>query len=71
MLTEVGRLLYRYALEALRLMDEAEMALAKMSKTVQGSLRIGASSIPGQYIAACPREVQPKLSESRLIVDTR
>ncbi|OLN33202.1 selenium metabolism-associated LysR family transcriptional regulator [Desulfosporosinus metallidurans] len=49
-LTEEGRLLYRYALEALRLMDEAETALSKMSKTVQGSLRIGASSIPGQYI---------------------
>jgi len=41
-LTEEGRLLYRYVLEVLRLMNEAE--------TVQGSLRIGASSIPGQYI---------------------
>jgi len=49
-LTEEGRLLYRYVLEVLRLMNEAETALAKMSKTVQGSLRIGASSIPGQYI---------------------
>jgi len=49
-LTEEGRLLYRYALEVLRLMDEAETELAEMSKTVQGSLRIGASSIPGQYI---------------------
>ncbi len=49
-LTEEGRLLYRYALEVLRLMDEAKMALAEMSITVQGSLRIGASSIPGQYI---------------------
>lgn len=49
-LTEEGRLLYRYALEVLRLINEAQMSLAKMSKTVQGSLRIGASSIPGQYI---------------------
>lgn len=49
-LTEEGRLLYRYALEVLRLMDEAKTALAEMSITVQGSLRIGASSIPGQYI---------------------
>jgi len=49
-LTEEGRLLYRYALGVLRLMDEVETELAKMSKTVQGSLRIGASSIPGQYI---------------------
>jgi DNA-binding transcriptional LysR family regulator len=49
-LTEEGRLLYRYALEALRLMDEAETALAEMSITVQGALRLGASSIPGQYI---------------------
>lgn len=49
-LTEEGRLLYRYALESLRLMDEAETSLAEMSNTVQGSLRIGASSIPGQYI---------------------
>ncbi|MCB8816670.1 selenium metabolism-associated LysR family transcriptional regulator [Desulfosporosinus shakirovi] len=49
-LTEEGQLLNRYVLEVLRLMYEAERALAKMSKTVQGSLRIGASSIPGQYI---------------------
>lgn len=49
-LTEEGRLLYRYALKVLQLMDEAEAALSKMSKTTQGSLRIGASSIPGQYI---------------------
>jgi DNA-binding transcriptional LysR family regulator len=49
-LTEEGRILNRYALEVLRLLNEAETALAKMSKTVQGSLRIGASSIPGQYV---------------------
>jgi len=49
-LTEEGRLLYRYALEVLRLMDEVETELGEMSKTIQGSLRIGASSIPGQYI---------------------
>ncbi|HBW38332.1 selenium metabolism-associated LysR family transcriptional regulator [Desulfosporosinus sp. BICA1-9] len=49
-LTEEGHLLYRYAVEILRLMDEADTALAEVSKTVQGSLRLGASSIPGQYI---------------------
>ena len=49
-LTEEGRILYRYVIEVLRLMNEAETALAEMSKIVQGSLRIGASSIPGQYI---------------------
>lgn len=49
-LTEEGDILYRHALEVLRILAEAETDLAEAGKTVRGALRLGASTTPGQYV---------------------
>lgn len=48
--TEEGVILYRQAVEALQNLAVAETAMAEVGATVKGSLRIGASTIPGQYV---------------------
>lgn len=48
--TEEGRILYRYALEVLSVLAAAEAAVAEAGEMVRGQLRLGASTIPGQYV---------------------
>lgn len=48
--TEEGKILYQYALEVLRLLADAEMAMQEAGATVKGSVSLGASTIPGQYV---------------------
>ncbi len=49
-LTEQGKILYNYGVEILQLLQEAESAVQKSTDIIQGQLRVGASTIPGQYI---------------------
>jgi len=48
--TEEGKILYQYALEVLRLLAEAKTAMEEAGATVRGSVYLGASTIPGQYV---------------------
>ncbi len=48
--TEAGRILYRYARRLESLREEAETAIAAQQGGVRGRLRIGASTIPGNYL---------------------
>ncbi len=49
-LTEAGKALYPRAVRILRDLDEASDEIDRMAKTVSGSLIIGGSTIPGQYL---------------------
>lgn len=48
--TKAGEILYRYATEILRLRTAAQQALDEHKGRLRGSLRIGGSNIPGEYI---------------------
>ncbi|MBI5234597.1 MAG: LysR family transcriptional regulator [Deltaproteobacteria bacterium] len=48
--TPAGAVLYNYAREIVRLKDEAKQALDQFAGKMTGRLRIGASTIPGEYI---------------------
>ncbi|MBI3080569.1 MAG: LysR family transcriptional regulator, partial [candidate division NC10 bacterium] len=48
--TKAGEILYRYATEILRLRAAAQQALDEHKGRLRGSLRIGGSNIPGEYI---------------------
>jgi len=48
--TPSGRMFYQYALNILKLRDEAVQALDQFRGTLAGTLTIGASTIPGTYI---------------------
>lgn len=49
-ITRGGEVLYHYARRILQLTDEAEEALEQLKGLVRGTLTIGASTIPGEYI---------------------
>lgn len=48
-LTEAGLVLYGYAQRIVTGFEEAELALKKVGLELQGILRLGASTIPGEY----------------------
>ena len=48
--TTAGKLLLKYAERSARVLDEAKAAIAKLSRTVSGELRLGASTTIAQYI---------------------
>ena len=48
-LTDAGKLLYRYAEQILDLREEAVRAMESFSKEMRGTIRVAASTIPGQY----------------------
>ncbi|MDH7479156.1 MAG: LysR family transcriptional regulator, partial [Syntrophomonadaceae bacterium] len=48
--TETGEVLYRYAREVLRVLEELDDALTRTATGVRGRLAIGASTVPGNYI---------------------
>lgn len=49
-LTETGEVLYRYAREIIKLMEEMDDALSRTAAGVGGRLLIGASTVPGNYL---------------------
>ncbi|MEW6243617.1 MAG: selenium metabolism-associated LysR family transcriptional regulator [Bacillota bacterium] len=49
-LTDAGRILYRHAVEVLEARERMKKALRLFSDKVRGTLLVGASTIPGQYI---------------------
>lgn len=49
-LTAQGKTLYKYAVEVLQLLMEAENAVQELSTVLKGNLRLGASTVPGQYL---------------------
>jgi len=49
-LTKAGDLLYRYAVQIIRLQDEAEQALDHFRGKKSGHIVLGASTIPGEYV---------------------
>ena len=48
--TEAGETLYEYAREIIKVMDRTAKAMEEVSDSRKGSLYLGASTIPGQYI---------------------
>lgn len=49
-LTSAGEVLYRYAKSIVKLKGEAQLALDQFSGMMRGTLSVGASTIPGEYI---------------------
>ena len=48
--TEAGEILYSYAKEVIKAVENTERAMEELSDSRRGSLYLGASTIPGQYI---------------------
>ncbi|MDD4171084.1 MAG: selenium metabolism-associated LysR family transcriptional regulator [Syntrophomonas sp.] len=48
--TEAGEILYNYAREIIKTVEKTERAMEEVSESRRGSLYLGASTIPGQYI---------------------
>jgi len=73
--TESGKTLYQYARSILSLAEEAEQALGQLKGLAKGSLIIGASTIPGEYILPGLlqkfREQFPGIEATLVIADTR
>ncbi len=77
--TPVGKILYQYAKDIIRLRDEAVQAIEKFRGNLSGTLCIGASTIPGTYILPeligdfkkmCPSiQITLKISDSTEVVD--
>jgi DNA-binding transcriptional LysR family regulator len=49
-LTEAGEILYDYSREIIKAVDRTQSAMEELSESRKGSLYLGASTIPGQYI---------------------
>lgn len=49
-LTEAGEVLYRHALNILRIMEDLDNSIAQTTIEVRGNLVIGASTVPGHYV---------------------
>ena len=49
-LTEAGKILYEYAHQILALRQEAIQALQQFTGAMKGTLRLGGSTIPGEYL---------------------
>ncbi|MDD3268186.1 MAG: selenium metabolism-associated LysR family transcriptional regulator [Syntrophomonadaceae bacterium] len=48
--TEAGEILYQYAREIIKILEKTEKAMEEAGEGKKGSLSLGASTIPGQYI---------------------
>ena len=48
--TKTGETLYQYAKRILRLMNEAQQAIEQLKGLMKGTLTLGASTIPGEYL---------------------
>lgn len=48
--TEAGEILYNYAKDVIKAVEKTERAMEELSDSRRGSLYLGASTIPGQYI---------------------
>lgn len=48
--TEAGEILYQYAREIVKILEKTEKAMEEAGEGNKGSLSLGASTIPGQYI---------------------
>jgi DNA-binding transcriptional LysR family regulator len=48
--TKTGETLYQYAKRILRLINEAEQAIEQLKGLMKGTLTLGASTIPGEYL---------------------
>jgi DNA-binding transcriptional LysR family regulator len=74
-LTNGGRIFYRYAKEILKLRDDARNAIYEYSHIVKGRITIGGSTIPGEYFL--PRVMggfqheAPGITISLVIADSR
>lgn len=72
--TKAGELLYSYAKKLLSLNDEMESALSSFQGNIKGSLVIGGSTIPGEYIlpgiAGSFTKTYPEIKLSLIVGDT-
>ena len=72
--TEAGEILYHCAREIIRLLDRTEKAMLEVSDSQRGTLALGASTIPGQYILPNLikefKEIYPQISVSIDIADS-
>lgn len=72
--TKAGELLYGYALRLLALQEEARRSLDRFLGKMSGTLSVGASTIPGEYVLPPLmgrfKEKYPEISISLLIQDT-
>ncbi|HEV8674250.1 MAG TPA: selenium metabolism-associated LysR family transcriptional regulator [Methylomirabilota bacterium] len=73
--TRAGELLYGYAQRLLALRTDAQQALQQFLGQVSGTLTVGASTIPGEYVLppliGTFREKYPQVSIALRIADTR
>jgi DNA-binding transcriptional LysR family regulator len=72
--TEAGEVLYNYSRDLVRSVDKLEKAMADIAEDRKGSLFMGASTIPGQYIIPALikgfKQEHPHISISLEIADT-
>jgi DNA-binding transcriptional LysR family regulator len=73
--TRAGELLYQYAQEILHLKEKACQSLSHYAGKKSGHLRVGASTIPGEYILPALigtfKELFPEITVTLSIADTR
>lgn len=73
--TSAGEILYGYARNIVKFKDEARLALDQFSGRMKGTLFVGASTIPGEYIIpaylARFKVLYPEVYPSLRIADTR
>jgi DNA-binding transcriptional LysR family regulator len=73
--TRAGELLYQYAQEILHLKEKACQSLSHYAGKKSGHLRVGASTIPGEYILPAMigafKEAFPEITVTLFIADTR
>jgi DNA-binding transcriptional LysR family regulator len=72
--TEAGETLYHWGREIIRTLEKTEKAMEEVSESRRGSLYIGASTIPGQYILPLAlkkfKDRNPNIRLSMDIADT-
>ncbi|MBP1762810.1 MAG: Transcriptional regulator, LysR family, partial [Firmicutes bacterium] len=72
--TEAGEILYNYSRDLVRSMDKLDKAMEDIAEDRKGSLVMGASTIPGQYIIPALikgfKQEHPHISISLEIADT-
>jgi len=72
--TEAGEILYNYSRDLIRSMDKLDKAMEDIAEDRKGSLFMGASTIPGQYIIPALikgfKQEHPHISISMEIADT-
>ena len=73
--TSAGEVLYGYARNIMKVRDEARLALDQFGGRMKGTLSVGASTIPGEYIVpaylARFKSLYPEVYPSLKIADTR